>query len=251
MIPNSAVLSEDEKCRPPTVEELNNPSSKAHRLIGHFRRLFFIPNGEFIETVRDHRHLDYRLARPKISSHDFYVVSQSPGLKRVPVGSANHWPIYCQGYFYHLSAPNLPRESLHKSQHVSRYGDVRCQLRLKSPDTNDYQRLTNSANKKPLIAYKVGQTDYSPDQLFRLAEWFLSQLPVYSLLSANCQHFVRAMSVRSLMRLSDRSAFVGTATQIVDWNFRNKDEPYINCIERGFMTTQPRPRKSNLPLPKV
>lgn len=251
MIPNSAILSEDEKIRPPTVEELNIRPSIVYWLMGQYRRLFYIPNGAFIDAVRAHQHLDYRLARPKRSSHDFYIVSRSPG-RILPLGSASHWSVYCQGHFYHLSAPSLPRDSPHKSQHVSRYGDVRCQLAYEdasSPDTNDYQRLTNNANKKPLIAYKIGQTDYSPDQLFRLAVWIVSQLPVYSILSANCQHFARAMSMRSIMRFGDRSAFVGTATQIVDWDFRDKDEPYINCIERGFMTMRPRPRKFNLPLP--
>lgn len=121
---------------------------------------------------------------------------------------------------------------------------MRCELRhedLSNPESTDYWRLVDSANQKAMTAYKVGQTDYSPNQLLRLANWIIDRLPIYNLSTANCQHFAKNMAYRSVMRLSDRSRFVGTPTQIVDWDLGDKNEPHINCIERGFLTKRPRP----------
>jgi len=245
MIPNSTILPNDTNPRLPTVVELRTPSTRAKWIWAQKRGLLFLPNGEFIETVRFPQHLDLRLADPDPSSHDFYLVSRSPHLMGGgPLGSFGHWSVYCQGHFYHLSAPNLPREFLKKSQNHSSANDVRCRLRhedLSSPDSADYRRFVDSTVQKPMTAYKVGQTDYSPDQLLCLANWIINRLPVYSLFTANCQHFAKTLAYRSVMRLSDRSTFIGNPTQIVDWDLGDKNEPHINCIEQGFLTGRPRP----------
>ena len=43
------------------------------------------------------------------------------------------------------------------------------------------------------------------------------------------------------MRVGDRSAFVGTANQIVDWDLKRGSQPHVNGIESGFVVAPPLP----------
>lgn len=245
-VSNAVILKDDNEAeRNQTWGELFLSMSKARQLWSSRRRLFFLPNGDLFHTVRMCQHLDLRLADPEPTGHDFYLVSR-PRVMEGPLGSTHHWSVYCQGHFFHLTAPALPRQSVAKSKTASLFKDVACRLRhedLSNPDTQDQRRVaTSSRGTKALIAYKVGQTDYCPEQVSRLAQYVVSRLPVYNLFTANCQDFAAGMVGRTVMRLGDRSVFVGTAIQIVEWDLNKAgDQPHVNSAERGFVIQQPLP----------
>ncbi|KAL6717829.1 hypothetical protein ACLMJK_003914 [Lecanora helva] len=162
----------------------------------------------------------------------------------MPIGSLKHWSFHTQGIFYHLSAPDLPRESDRTKLKSGKSRHVECRLECEdfsSVTTNDYIRARHSAIRKVLLAYKVGQTDYDIQQIRRLAEWIISQLSSYALFSANCQHFVTTMVCRTVMRFGDRSAFAGSSVQIADWDLQRGDFPHTNDCEHGFVVAPPLP----------
>ena len=193
--------------------------------------------------VRLYRHISPGLAYPDSVASDVYLVTR-PKFARFPSGSLQHWSFYTQGVFYHLSAPNLPRESTEKSHIVSKSREAVCELKyndLRNIDTEDYMRLQGPSGRKVLLAYKVGQTDYSSDQVLRLAEWTIRQLSTYEIFAANCQHFALEMVRRTAMRKGDRSAFAGTAIQIADWDLQRGIQPHPNGIDHGFLVAPPLP----------
>ena len=243
---NSEILGDTTTGGPalPTIGELNRPvPSKAEWIGRGWRSLLHLPNGEFIAKVKLHHHLQPLLADPASTASDVYLVAR-PEIIPNPTGSLHHWSFYTQGVFYHLSAPGLPRDTTGKSQNATKSRNVLCGLRyedLGHVNSEDYVRLRNTSGRKLLLAYKVGQTDYKFDQVLRLAEWTVRQLSAYGLFSANCQHFATTMVRRTVMRVCDRSAFAGTATQIVDWDLMRGILPHINGIERGFLVAPPLP----------
>ena len=245
-VSNTEILEEDDPTqREPTLSEVVYPMSTTRWLWSSRMRFMAPPNGDLLNSVRLHRHLDYGLADSSPQAHDFYLVTR-PGTVHLPTGSVNHWSVYCQGHFYHLSAPGLPRETLAKSKNASRSETVACRLRhqdLSDPTSEDYRNVRDAVRKKALLAYKVGQTDYHSGQVLRLAEYIISTLPAYGLMTANCQHFAKEMVRRCLTRLGDRASFIGTATQIVDWDSAQGDHQHIDSAEHGFVFAEPRPGK--------
>ena len=245
--PNIDILDDTTTGGPalPTISELNPlVKSKTRWILKGRRSLLFLPNGEFVAKVKLHKHLQPLLADPASTASDVYMVTQPASVGNNPLGSLNHWSFYTQGVFYHLSAPNLPRESARKSQIAAKSRNVGC--RLKREDFNNFGsednfRLQASSSRKLLLAYKVGQTDYKAEQIQQIAEWSVRQLSKYGLVSANCQHFTTTMVRRTTMRVGDRSAFAGTAIQIVNWDLGRGSEPHTNCIERGFLVAPPLP----------
>ncbi|KAI9748151.1 MAG: hypothetical protein M1835_001873, partial [Candelina submexicana] len=164
-----------------------------------------VPNGDVLHLVETPRHIDHRLADSDPSSHDVYLVSrptQSYSLQMF--ASFEHWSVYSQGHFYHLSAPQQPRQ-LHKASRQLMEG-LHKKPCLKHEDFSsheaaDYIKSKTSKRKAgPLIAYKVGQTDQLPDQLQTLAQSLIIGMPAYDLWSANCQHFSVGMLDRILIR---------------------------------------------------
>ena len=238
--PNSEILDDTTTEGPtlPAIADLNLlGASKVDLILDGWRSLFFIPNGVFFMPVLLHRHIEPSLAYPDSNASDIYLVTR-PQFGRFPSGSLQHWSFYTQGVFYHLSAPNLPRESTEKSHNASKSREAVCELKcndLRNVDSEDYVRLQGSSGRKPLLAYKVGQTDYRSDQVLRLAEWAVRQLSTYGIFSANCQHFALEMVRRTAMRMGDRSAFAGTAIQIADWDLQRGIQPHSNGIDRGFL----------------
>ena len=238
--PNSEILDDTTTEGPtlPAIADLNLlGASKVDLILDGWRSLFFIPNGVFFMPVRLHQHIEPSLAYPDSNASDIYLVTR-PQFGRFPSGSLQHWSFYTQGVFYHLSAPNLPRESTEKSHNASKSREAVCELKcndLRNVDSEDYVRLQGSSGRKPLLAYKVGQTDYRSDQVLRLAEWAVRQLSTYGIFSANCQHFALEMVRRTAMRMGDRSAFAGTAIQIADWDLQRGIQPHSNGIDRGFL----------------
>ena len=249
-VPNSEILGNDSTYGPslPTIRDLwhseltTTEEGVFSRVIG---RLFdtvlnavYLPNGDLINHVRMARHIDFDLADPLPFHHDVYLVTRiskrpigEKGLMRLSRGSMSHWSVYCHGHYYHLSAPGLPRRIIEKSQEKSARESTTSRLRhedLSSEFTDDYKRLA-SGNHRALMAYKVGQTDYSQEQVLRLAEWIISRLPEYRLFTANCQDFAISLIARTVMRIGDRSIFAGTAVQLAKWDRSRSNAEHINC----------------------
>lgn len=251
-IPNSEILEDTTTGGPalPTIGELNPPVTSRMRWLWRGRRsVLFLPNGEFVAKVKLHKHLQPLLADPASTASDVYVVTRPESIGNNPIGSLNHWSYYTQGVFYHLSAPEFPRGSVRKGQNASKPKDVACRLKcedLSNVNSEDYVWLRASSSQKLLVSYKVGQTDYRPDQILQIAEWSVRQLSKYGLFSANCQHFTTTMVRRTVMRVGDRSAFAGTATQISDWDLGRGSEPHVNEVERGFLIAPPLPGMQRL-----
>ena len=67
-------------------------------------------------------------------------------------------------------------------------------------------------------------------------------MSIYDIWEANCQNFVLSLLDGALVRMGNRSTFVGTIIQIVDWDSRNRNEEssYDN-IDKGFYVHPPRP----------
>ena len=249
--PNSEILENTTTGGPPlpTISELSPvAASITGWVVKGWRRLFYIPNGEFVFDVKLQKHLQPLLVDPSPTASDVYLVFR-PELLNQPYGSLQHWSLYSQGYFYHMFAPELARESTRKSHNASKSRNAECRLRcedMSAVDTIAYVKSKVSKLQKPLLAYKVGQTDYSSSQILQIAEWTVQQISIYRLLQANCQHFATTLVHRILMRVSDRAAFAGTATQIVDWDFRRGTQPHVNGLEHGFVFAPPRPSKLSL-----
>ena len=247
-IPNSEILENTTTGGPPLppISELSPvPVSIARWAVKGWRRLFYIPNGEFIFDVKLQKHLQPLLANPSPTASDVYLVFR-PEFLGQPYGSLQHWSLYCQGFFYHMFAPDLARESTQKGHNASKSRKAECRLRcedMSSVDTIAYLKSKTSTIQKPLLAYKVGQTDYTSSQILRLSEWTVQQISIYRLVQANCQHFATTMAHRILVRVSDRAAFAGTAAQIVDWDLKRGTQPHVNGLEHGFVFAPPRPSK--------
>ena len=245
-IPNSDILDDTTTGGPalPTIGELNPPvASKAEWIGRGWRSLLHLPNGEFVASVKLHHHLQPLLADPASTASDVYLVTR-PEIIENPTGSLQHWSFYTQGVFYHLSAPGLPRDSTGKGQNATKSRGAVCGLRyedVRNVNPEDYVRHRNSSGRKVLLAYKVGQTDYRFEQVLEIAQWAVRQLSAYGLFSANCQHFATTMVRRTVMRVGDRSAFAGTAIQIVDWDLMRGIQPHVNSIEQGFLVAPPLP----------
>lgn len=263
-VPNSEILGSDSTNRPslPTIRDLEYSeltTMKDRVFVRVFDRLLdavvtasYLPNGSVIRHIQMPRQLRIDLADPLPFHHDVYLVTRlstmmrggrysAPGSR----GSTSHWSFYCHGHYYHLSAPGLPRQIIEKSQQKSASTLTTSRLRhedLSSENTDDYKRLA-SKKSRPLIAYKVGQTDYSQEQVLRLAEWIISQLPEYELFAANCQHFAIALMARTVMRLGDRSIFAGTAIQLAKWDRSGSDTQHMNRLDVGFLMGPPLPCK--------
>lgn len=237
----------------PTYENLRNSRSFIQRRI---REMEVNELSNFITHVRHGRHLDTCLADPHPSQHDLYLVMCYEGVWGTLagvrlIGSAEHWSVFCNGHFYHLSAPGLPRQFAKECQQTAASKVTTNTLKhedLSSEDTEDYKRVvrSNAYKSRALMAYKIGQTDYSQVQILQLAESIIAQLPDYGLFTANCQHFARSLVTKTLMRLADRSVFAGTATQIADWDRNGQPTIHVNSHKHGFIIQPPLPSKCGL-----
>lgn len=66
------------------------------------------------------------------------------------------------------------------------------------------------------MAYHLGKTDYTPDQIHKIAEWVVGRMGSYDLFKSNCQHFVICLAVRIICCRRDTTVFLGHTLQIVD-----------------------------------
>ena len=201
-----------------------------------------VPTAHLYIMLNNHGHPFDRLGEPTASSHGVYLVGHNG---QFPFGVRHHLSIYTQGHFYHLSAPDLPVHISGQRSNNPLTGQA-ATVHLKHEDlsnheTEDYIRSYNSPKKKALEAYQMGHTDFTPEQILRLAEWIIQHMAPYSLLHANCQHFVVEMMVRVVVRFGNRSSFVGTAIQIANWDLRANGQEHINSKENGFIISPPKP----------
>ncbi len=247
--PNSAILTDAITGQDPlpTLGDLEPLGPLSSGLYDGWRVLLkplVLPNGEFMTSVVAQGHLDSRLAYPSPSSHDVFLVARPGRWTMNPSGSFQHWSFYSQGHFYHLSAPGLRRDVVGRSRNASKSHGVQCTLNHEdwsNLDSGDWGRLQEIERRRPLMACKVGQTDYRPFQILQIASWVVDQLPGYDLFDANCQHFVKATVSRTVMRLCDRTIFIGSKTQIVDWSLERGNQPHVNGLECGFIIAPPLP----------
>ncbi|KAJ6007903.1 hypothetical protein N7540_011879 [Penicillium herquei] len=169
--------------------------------------------------------------------HDVYAVTRPSMLHRALTQSIYHWSIYCNGHFYHLSKP----EKLNGARTILKDDDLSHE---ESADY-EYHRMNTSG---PLVAYQLGQTDYSPDQIYKIAEWVIARIGLYNLFKSNCQHFVLSLAVRIICSRRDNTVFVGHTLQIVNqdrlrsmhgvWG-RNSDPFIKNGFSTGFQLASP------------
>ncbi|CAG8955220.1 hypothetical protein HYFRA_00007236 [Hymenoscyphus fraxineus] len=147
--------------------------------------------------------------------------------------SFSHWSVFSQGCFYHLSAPGLGSGLTYQSGSGI---DKRENVILKVENMKD-QTDTGIHKKLPLILYEIGSTDYSPQEIQRIAEWVLKQMPIYDLFEKNCQVFALSMIFRTVMTKRDSSVFVGTKKQIADWDAKDLDQgAHESNRENGFLS---------------
>lgn len=256
---NSAIMTDVNTGREPlpTLIELDSlPPSNTDwlfYLMNLWPRLVTLPNGYFTSDVLWRFHPNPRLADPIPSSHDVFLIVRPSNMgwssMWSSIGSLKHWSFYYQGHFYHLSAHGLRRDYVGKGQSTSKSQGVSCQLTHE--DWNDLDRgafeaSSEAEHRKPLLAFKVGQTDYKPYQILQLASWVIEQLDSYNLYDANCQHFASEMVGRTVMRLCDRTVFMGSKRQIVNWTLGREDQRHVNSADGGWIVATPLPRKCHI-----
>ena len=163
--------------------------------------------------------------------------------------SRYHWSLYSQGYFYHLSArlPKNPTEQSDISRSERKMARAQVILKiedLSTTESTDYIKAAREASRKPFVAYEMGSTQYSPEQLQILAQYIIARLGTYDLIRANCQVFVMSLIERAVMTTRDCSIFVGNKTQLVDWDLRSRRSgddrarnPYD--FEHGYLIRKP------------
>ncbi|MCJ1295622.1 hypothetical protein MMC34_007185 [Xylographa carneopallida] len=144
-----------------------------------------------------------------------------------------HWSMYSQGCFYHLSArlPHNPTDQSDLSGCERKAPRVQLVLKVEDMSTIEFGhhiRATAEAARKPFVAYEVGSTQYDPEQIRALAAWIIASMRSYDLLLANFQVFTMSLVERTVMTRRDAAAFVGTKTQLVDWDLRNRDDEDVD-----------------------
>lgn len=173
--------------------------------------------------------------------HDVYLASVPH--QGFPV-SFKHWSFYSQGSFYHLVTVIGNNEQLESKLDIysvpldqldNKMKTVRQDIiSLRFQETNNPRQ---KSNRLPLVAYNVGQTQFTPVQLQTIAKYICGRLTEYSLTEQNCHLFVWSMVQRTTVSQHDGSVFVGTREQIVDWDIHTKrqegNRPYSQ--ETGYL----------------
>jgi len=225
--------------RSKTIYELSRRTS------GRAKICWFQPR-RVIAHTRILVHLDDRLPPPSVDAHDVYLVTQPDIIARASVLSPWHWSMYCNGHFYHLSLKTVTSDEI-----ASGGSDQREPLMAKKerkkvvlkhedlslPETESFKKY-QSVPGRVLSAYQVGQTEYEPEQIIKIATWVISLLQTYDLLHANCQHFAFGLLARILSRRRYEHVFVGSPLQVVNWDRgKRSGQPFGNGWGVGFMIT--------------
>lgn len=182
------------------------------------------------------------LAEPGPNSRHVYVVS-SPHW--VFPGSYRHWSLYSQGHFYHLtiddSASCLVESATSTSENIGRRSKTILNHQdLSSENTSDFMKYDDNRMKVALIAYQVGKTDYTHDEIYKLAGWIIKHMPIYSRFGDNCQKFDYSLLYRTVMTKRDFATFVGNGLQLVKWDTARSTSTgqsgngHQSCIQNGY-----------------
>lgn len=255
-IGNNVILGDSELPeRPPTLREMGHDTRPIDAVLPNFlvrlrQRINRAPlpsilrdqlqKTNVLSTVASLRYIDRRFAEPDTASHDIYLVCRP---HRFAFSSFQHWSFYSQGHYYHLSAPQQPRELVRASRGLTTGEHVGILLKHEDYTLPDAAQANPHASRI-LVAYQVGQTDYRHAQLLAVATHIVGRMDAYDLLTANCQNFVCEMLARCVMRQRDRSAFVGTAAQIAQWDMHTKHAMgHQSSVSDGFVVADPRPCK--------
>lgn len=185
---------------------------------------------------------DPDLAEPGPNSRHVYVVS-TPHKQRL--GSYKHWSLYSQGHFYHLtvndSASCLVESATSTSKNIGRRSNTILNHQdLSSENTSDFMKYDDNRMKVALIAYQVGKTDYTHDEIYKLAGWIIKHMPIYSRFGDNCQKFVYSLLGRTVMTKRDFATFVGNGLQLVKWDTARSTSTgqsgngHQSCIQNGY-----------------
>jgi hypothetical protein len=183
------------------------------------------------------------LDEPHPSSRDVYVVRRTHG--NFPALAPMHWSVYTQGHFYHLSVENREGSATPSGVQIPNGQIVVLKDEDHSQAGGDGDDVTPTPNPKGrlpplLVAYHVGQTDYTSSELRDLAGQIISDIASYSFARQNCQHFVTTFIMNILMRKRNNTNFIGTDKQIASWDLREKDTGvHSNTMEKGFLVLTP------------
>ena len=176
-----------------------------------------------------HRGLPPAASQPDV--FDVFVVSRPSLSVRALAVSLIHWSVYCNGHYYHLTA--LPQSADGRSRTTLRDEDF-------SYPSSPLSRAQKEKQGGPLMAYHIGQTSYSPEEIKRIAEWVIRRLSHYDIFAGNCQHFALCLVVRIVNRGRLLCVFLGTAGQIAHWAFQRKNgnSPLYSGFSVGFELTR-------------
>jgi hypothetical protein len=190
------------------------------------------------------------LDEPNPSSRDVYVVRRVHGT--YPALAPMHWSVYIQGHFYHLSVENRNGSTIPSGVQIPNGQIVILKDEDHSQVGRDGDDVTPKAPLPPLlIAYHVGQTDYTSSELHDLAWQIIGDIASYSFARQNCQHFVTTFIMNILMRKRNHTNFIGTAEQIANWDLREKHTGvHSNTMERGILVLSP-PKRMSLHIPQL
>lgn len=200
----------------------------------------------FTAMVRLQQPLHHSLSPATSQSgvYDVFVVARPTMSSRALTRSLVHWSVYCNEHYYHLKVPSPFAEAL--EPFVSgNPGGGQSHTILEDEDFSDHtspwylSRIHSPGG--PLLAYHLGQTDYSPSEIKCIAEWIIQRLSRYDFFASNCQHFALCLLVRIVNRGRTPHIFLGTALQIAEWarRWENNTEPRYNGFSVGFELVKP------------
>ncbi|KAM0813928.1 putative PPPDE domain-containing protein [Seiridium cardinale] len=176
-----------------------------------------------------HRGLPPATSQPDV--FDVFVVARPSLSARALTRSLVHWSVYCNGFYYHLKVSSSSANS-------------RLPTNL---EVDDFSHAAISScctpaarSGRPLTAYHVGQTSYSPRQIECIADWIIKSLSHYDFFASNCQHFGLCLAARIIDRGRLVCVFLGNAFQIAQWAFQrehNTERQYCS-FSTGFELTR-------------
>jgi len=172
--------------------------------------------------------------------HDLYLVSTP---HTVWPASFKHWSLYSQSTFFHLilqgDKPYFQIDRFTIEQLQSQLDCIDWQVRC----DNVHRLNTHVAQNRhiPMIAFNIGQTQFSVAQIECLAQAISEQFEKYTKWEQNCQLFALSISERVVMTKGVGTIFVGTRAQIAHW-----DTMATNCEhsspfsqEEGYLLRDP------------
>ena len=240
---NQVILGDCVLEYPPTLNDIPQEVSPLTRVrgkvLGSLEKAFHIPvslsTSSWLNDVRFSQQLDDKLlAAPNEGSHVYLVTK--PG--RLLELSWKHWSIYTQGHFYQLSA-NVGGNILGQSNASGQHAAARTSLKVE--DLSTQEKRQNLNERAAFVAYEMGRTHFSKNQVKTLGEWIIKQYEDYDLLRANCQLFVRSLLCRIIMTGLDHSVFVGSKSQFVEWDLSGRLDPHrtFNSRPDGYLLIKP------------